>query len=145
MKVLSEIKIHRTNESMIVKDIETATHNCFEYVRLKLFISEFKEIVKLNRQAHVVNNLRVKFFMRMNILESKEIILNLRRRKMTLTLCENVKVDIKITSIAMNATSINRVILTERLVSISAKFIVSVSIKMKETLFDRDFLSTASG
>ncbi len=140
MKVLSEIKIHRTNESIIVKSIETATHNCFEYVRLKLFISESKEIIKLSRQAHVVNNLRVKFLMKMNILESKEIILNLRRRKMTLTLCDNVKVDIRITTIAMNVTSINRVILIERLVFISAKFIVSVSIRMKKTLLDRDFL-----
>jgi hypothetical protein len=139
-KILFESKIHRIEGSVIVRDIDIATHNCSEYVHLKLFISEFKKTTRLIRQAHVVNNLRAKFLMKMNILESEKIVLNLSRRKMILTLCENVEINIRITSIAVNIKSVNRVILTKQLVSVSTKFIVSVSIRMKRILSDRDFL-----
>jgi hypothetical protein len=141
-KTLLSVKIFHTDSSVTIRNIEIVTHNCFEYVHLKVFILESKRIAKLNRQAHVVDNLRAKFLMNMNILEPKEIILNFRRRKMTLSSCENLKVDIRITSksITLNITSVNQIILTERLVSIFAKFVVTVSIKMKSTLSDRDFL-----
>ncbi len=138
MKILSLIKIHHADVAIKVRDIETATHNCFEYVHLKLFIPDFKEIAKLFRQAHVVNNLRAKFFMSMNILKSEEIILDISRRRMILSLCENLKIVIRVTS--KLESRINRVIFAERLIIISSKSVVSVSIKMKESLFDRDYL-----
>ncbi len=83
-----------------IRDIETITHNCSKYVDLKLYILDIlkheniKKIVKLTRHAHIVNNLRVKFLMRMNILESEEMILNIFRRKIILSLCENLKTNI---------------------------------------------------
>jgi hypothetical protein len=100
--------------------------------------SAIKKIVKLTRQTHVVDNLRVKFLMSMNILDSEKIVLNISRRRMILILCENLKVIIHITS--KLKSRINRIILVEHLVIISAKSVVSISIKMKESLFDRDFL-----
>ncbi len=144
VQVLLTAKILHFGGSVTIRDIETVTHDCFEYVHLNLFISGFKEIVKLSRQTHVVDNLRAKFFMSMNILESEEVILNLCRRKMTLSLCENLKVDIKITlkTNTANVNSVDRIVLAERLISISAKFVASVSIRMKnkKTLSNRDYL-----
>jgi hypothetical protein len=145
LKVLSNIKIHQTKNSVIVREIEIATHNCFEYVSLELLISNCtkisfsNEIEKLTRQAHVVNNLRAKFLMSMNILRFEEMILNISRRKLIMSLYENLETNIQMTS-KIDKKRIDSIILTERLVSISAKFIAFVSIRMKDTLFERDYL-----
>ncbi len=139
MKLLSSVKIYHIDVAITVQDIDIVTHNCFEYVHLKLFISESIEIVKIMRQAHVVNNLRVKFLMNMNILESKKIILNISRRKMILSLCEKLEVSIRVTS--KHESKVNRVILVERLVIISAKSIATVSTRMRDkSLLERDYL-----
>jgi hypothetical protein len=139
MKILSHIKIHHVDDSVKIRDIDIAVHDCFEYIVLKIFISEFKEIAKLTRQAHVVNNLRAKFFMSMNILESEKMILDIFRQKMILFLCENLEIDIRITS--KLDSKINRVILAERLVTVSARTIASVLIRMKSKIVsDRNYL-----
>ncbi len=139
------VKIHNTDESITIRDIEIAIHNCFEYVKLKLYIldtlkfSNVKKIVKLTRYAHIVNNLRVKFLMKMNILEFEEIILNISRRKMILSLCENLNVNIRIIS-KLNS-KVNRIIFAERFVTISVRTIVTVLIKMKNKIVsNRDYL-----
>jgi hypothetical protein len=129
---------------MTVRDIEIATHNCFEYVYLKLFIlentrkSRSNEIAKLTRQIHVVNNLRAKFLMSMNILEFEQIILNIFRRKMILSTCDNLKIDIQMIS-NQESRRINRIILIEKLIIVSIRSVVSISIKMKESISDRDY------
>jgi hypothetical protein len=139
MKILSEILIHHVESSITVRDIDIATHNCFEYVHLKLFISEFKDIAKLSRQAHVVDNLRAKFLMNMNILDFEEIILDISRRKMIFSLCENTEVNIRITS-KLESFEMNRIVLIEKLIFISSKFIISIFIKMKDkSLSERNY------
>ncbi len=132
-KSLSSMKIFHIDDSMTIKEIETITHNCFEYVHLKFFISEFKNIAKLSRQAHVVDNLRAKFFMNMNILELEKIILDISRRKMMFSLCENTEINIRITS-KLESIEMNRIVLIKRLIFISSKFIVFIFIKMKDNL-----------
>ncbi len=145
MKILPEILIHHVENSVTVRDIDIATHNCFEYVTLELFISGYirnprsKDIAKLTRQAHVVDNLRAKFLMSMNILESEKVILNIFRRKMILSLCESLKVNIRV--ISKLDSRMKRVILAERLVTVSIRTIVAVFIRMKnKTVSERDYL-----
>jgi hypothetical protein len=128
-----------------MRDIDIATYNCFEYVTIELFIfnyirnSRSKDIAKLTRQTHVVNNLRVKFLMNMNILESKKMILNISRRKMILSLCENLKIDIRV--ISKLDSRMKRIILAKRFVTVSIKTIVAVFIKMKNKIVsERDYL-----
>jgi hypothetical protein len=134
-QIVFNVKIHNIDESITVRDIEIAIHNCFEYVKLKLYISDtlkfsnVKEIVKLTRYAHIVNNLRVKFLMKMNILEFEKVILNISRRKMILSLCENLNVNIRITS-KLNS-KMNQIIFAERFVIISIKTIVTIFIKWR--------------
>jgi hypothetical protein len=138
-EILSSVKTFHTDDSMTIRDIEIVTHNCFEYVHLKLFISEFKNIVKLSRQAHVVDNLRAKFFMSMNILRFEEIILDISRRKMIFSLCENTEVNIRITS-KFESSEMNRIVLIEKLIFILSKCIISILIKMKDkNLSERDY------
>jgi hypothetical protein len=77
MKIISQVKIHHMNASIKVRDIDIVVYNCFEYIVLKMFFSEFKEIAKFIRQTHVVNNLKAKFLMNMNILRFEEIIIDI--------------------------------------------------------------------
>jgi hypothetical protein len=137
-KVLSQMKIQHVDITIKIREINTVIHNCSEYVLLEIYISEFKEIAKLTRQAHVVDNLRAKFLMSMNILEFEKVIIDISRRKLIFSLCENLKVNMRITS--KNESRMNKVILVERLVIISSKSVVSIFIKMKESFSDRDYL-----
>jgi hypothetical protein len=137
-KFLSSVKILHTDDFISVRDIEIVIHNCSEYVYLKLFISESFEIAKFSHQAHIVDNLRTKFLMNMNILEFEEIILDISRRKLILSLCENLKIFIRV--ISKSKFRINRVILVERFISVSAKSMISMSIKMKNSISDRDYI-----
>ncbi len=151
-QILSDVKIHHIENVITVQDIKTITHNCFEYVNLKLFIFEilkvatFKRIAKLTRYAHIVDNLRAKFLMRMNILRSKKIVLNIFKRKMILSLCENLKINIKIISHTLDAKALNkrmnRVIQSKQLIFISFRTMTIVLIKTRKTqiLSDRDYI-----
>jgi hypothetical protein len=77
--------------------------------------------------------------MKINILESKKAILNISQRKMILSLCENLKIFIRVT--LKLETRVNRVILVERLVIISTKSIATVSTRMRDKfLSERDYL-----
>ncbi len=127
-KFLSSTKIFHTDDFISVRDINIVIHNCFEYVHLELFISKFLEIVKFTHQAHIVDNLKAKFFMSMNILEFEEIILDISRRRLILSLCENLKIFIRV--ISKSKFRVNRVILVERLISVSAKSVISMSIHL---------------
>ncbi len=151
-QILSDVKIHHIKDVITVRDIKTITHNCFEYVNLKLFIFEtlrvvtFKRIAKLTRHAHIVNNLRAKFLMKMNILRSKKIVLDIFRRKMILLLCENLKINIRIISHTLDVKALdkrmNRVIQSKQLIFISFRTMTIVLIKTRKAqiLSDRDYI-----
>jgi hypothetical protein len=136
-KFLSSTKIFHIDDFISVRDIDIIIHNCSEYVQLKLFISKSFEIVKFTHQAYIIDNLKAKFLMNMNILKFEEIILDISRRRLILSLCENLKMFIRV--ISKSKFKINRVILVERFISISAKSMISISIKIKNSLFDRDY------
>jgi hypothetical protein len=137
-KYLSSTKIFHIDDFISFRDIDIVIHNCSEYVHLKLFISKFLEIVKFTYETYIVDNLKTKLLMNMNILELEEIILDILRRRLTLSLCENLKMFIRV--IAKSKFKINRIILVERFINISTKSVISMSIKMKNLLFNRDYL-----
>ncbi len=90
-----------------------------------------------------MNNLRAKFLMKMNILNFEEIVLNISRRKMILILCENLEIDMKITSksSAFFSHNVDRIVFFERLIFISIKSVASVLIRIKSaSLSERDYL-----
>lgn len=80
--------------------------------------------------------------MSMNILSLEKIILDLFRRKMILTLSENLEINVRIASKSFEIIhkSVNKIIVVERLIILSTKFIVSMFVKMIKVLFDRDYL-----
>jgi hypothetical protein len=147
MKILSEVKILQIDEFVTMRDIDIVIYNCSKYIILDLYIFDSKEIAKLTHQTHIVDNLRAKFLMSMNIFIFEEMILNISRRKLILSLCKNLEMNIRVTSKnsvnqieKIDQKQINRVILAERLISISAMFIITISMRTKKCLFERDYL-----
>ena len=75
---ISHDEIRTTTQFIRVRNIDFRQHDNLEYVKLKFYIRDKMIIDKsvtihFRREVHVVNNLKIKIFIDMNIIESKII------------------------------------------------------------------------
>jgi hypothetical protein len=127
-----------------VKDINEVFHECILYVILDLYLDDIFEKKKrrnhLCKKFHVVDDLRCKILIDMNILSSKQMRIDLISKSLFISTCRNLEIFIKI-ALKSNAR-IKRVVHSKDITIISSNSIVSVSIylKNKKLLSNRDFL-----
>jgi len=99
-----------------------------------------KVIVHIRYEIHLINNLKTNFFININILESKQIIIDILSRKLRFKSYKEVLVfcEIKI----KNNVRICQTICTTKKKIIFAKLITKIAIILKEknNLFKRNFL-----
>jgi hypothetical protein len=130
--------------SINVRDINEVFHECISYVILDLYLDDIFEKKKkrnhLRREFHVVDDLRCKILIDMNILSSEQMRIDLISKSLFISTCRNLEILIRI-ALKSNAR-IKRVVHSKDITIISLNFIVSVSIYLKDKkLFsDRDFL-----
>ena len=62
-----------------MKDINVNIHNVNEYVRLQIYLFDKNDIVKIKREFYIVDNLAVKAFADINIIKSKDMILDIEK------------------------------------------------------------------
>ena len=61
-----------------MKEIKNKKHEASEYIKIKIYLlSKNKIITLIKREFHVVNNLIIKTFIKIDIIKLKDIILNL--------------------------------------------------------------------
>ena len=139
-KLLFDENVIKMTVSINVKNIENVHKKCDIYVFFDLYLNGeskntfFREYFR--REVHVVKNLKCKFFFEMNILEAKQIIINLINKIMMIFTCRNLIVFIKI-AFKSNAR-IRRVIHFKNQAVISFKSITQISIYMKNKLLSDD-------
>ena len=102
LKQLSNCKIHTVSFSITVRGIETTQHSFSNYIILKLWISDqgFDDsfMTFITRKIHIVDGLRVNMLIDMNIQVSKEMVIDLFRRKLTVDSCSEFFAFIEIIS-----------------------------------------------
>jgi hypothetical protein len=135
MKILSYIKIHHVNDLIKIRDIDINVHDCFEYIMLKTNS-------KKSRNSHVKRTSWIIYERNVSWVwifwNLKKWFFNIFRQKMILFLCENLKINLRITS--KLDSKMNRIILSKRLVTISSRTIASMLIKMKNKIvLNRDY------
>ena len=101
---------------------------------------EIQILIKFIRDIHIMNNLKANFLISMDILDFKDVIINISKKKIIFTKCENIAVFIQI--IIRNNVRIRRIVRSKRRQIISFKTIeiVGISLRDKDPLFDRDFI-----
>jgi len=99
-----------------------------------------KIIAHIRYEVHLINNFKAKFLISMNILKSKQVIIDISNRKLRFKFCKKnlILCEIK----ARDNVRIRRIVRTTKKKIILAKSIAKIAIILKEKneLFKRDFL-----
>ena len=144
-----KIEISKTQiqkcQSISLRRIEATKYIFDEWFLLNIFLREKNEInqsiiIHLKREIHLIDNLKIKFLMSMNILRVEQIIVNLSNKKLRFDVCENVTVSCEIK--ARDSVRIRRIVRISRKQSISTRTTTAifVALKRKSSLSKRDFL-----
>ena len=139
-KILFNETIIKMIVSINVKNITNVHKECDIYVFLNLYLNdESKSIFSreyFRREIHVIKDLKCKFFLEMNILKAKQIIINLINKIMIIFTCKDLIVSIKI-ALKSNAR-ICRVIHFKNQAVIFFKSMTQISIYMKNKSLSDD-------
>lgn len=87
--VILNLYVRQTNKSIVVRDIDDKIHLSSNYELINLFIKDLNNnnrvvIVKIVREVHVVNDLKIKMLIEINILKSENVVINLNLKKLRL-------------------------------------------------------------
>ncbi|SLM34772.1 probable transposable element [Lasallia pustulata] len=143
-ETLPKTKILRVDRPIGVRGIGSTRYSSDEYVILDVFldgtINDAPAQAHMRREAHVVDSLKAKFLMGVDILAPERICLNLSEGKMVVRSCKDLVALIQIT--AKDNVRVRRIVRTEKRLVIppSSVYKVLVEVRGRMPLPDRDFL-----
>ena len=90
---LLKIFIFRINKSIRVRDIDTIWHDIFEYIMIDFYVFKMTIVdtfVKTHfiREIHLIDNLSTKIFIEINVITSKEMIIDVDKQTVTINSCD---------------------------------------------------------
>ena len=84
----SDAKISCTAKSIIVREIDKARYASLEYIRANIFLvdklEEKPSIIRISRDIHLIKDLDLKILIEINILESKDAIIDISAERLRL-------------------------------------------------------------
>ena len=108
--------IKKFKKFIIVKNIDIVKHIIDDYLLLFIYIKKQIDdqfvVVHFRREIHVINNLKIKLLLKINVMSSKRIIIDLNQRQFFIKNCQNLTIKLKI--IVKNNVKIRRVIKIEK-------------------------------
>ncbi len=144
ISTLSKAIITKMSALINVRDINNALHQSSSYVMLDLYLDDItierKARDHIRREFHLVNELKCKLLMRLNIMISEKMIINLTNKSLITFTCENLTIFIKINS--KSNLRIRRIVHSKKSIVISSNSIVSIFtyLRRKRLSANRDFL-----
>ena len=77
-KTHSTIKVKKISTLITIKEINSNKHEVSEYIRIKIYFSNKNKItILIKREFYIIDNLTTKTLIKINIIKSKDIILDL--------------------------------------------------------------------
>jgi hypothetical protein len=103
-------------------------------------VNETKTRNHIKRKFHLVDELKCKLLMSLNIMMSKEMIINLTNKSLIISTCENLMISIRIN--LKSNSRIRRIIHSKKSIKISSNSIINIFtyLRKKKLSFNRDFL-----
>ena len=75
---------------MTMRDIDVNMHNVNEYVKLQMYLSNKNDIARVKKKFHIVDNLAIKTLIDIDIIKSKDMILDIKKNVIIIDLCKNI-------------------------------------------------------
>jgi regulatory protein YycI of two-component signal transduction system YycFG len=85
--------------SLTIKNIDVNVHEIKKYVNFSIYLSskyDFITLIEIDRKIHLMKNLKANMLKNNDILESKEIIINVQKKNTIIRNCQNLIIDVKI-------------------------------------------------
>ena len=139
---LSELTIIKMTSSLRMRDVNVIKHETDEYIIVSIYLSEINEfdnqvLAVIIKELHLINDLRVKMLIKNDILESKDIFINISQKQTFIDSCK-VKVEIYV---KQRDDYVRRKILIKKVITVSSHFEVIIFIRASSVLSqNRDFL-----
>ena len=135
LTTISHDEIRTTTQFIRVRNINFRQHDNSEYVKLKFYIRDKTIIDKFvtihfRREMHVVNNLKIKFFIDINIIESKIIDMLMSNNILHIENCDVIA--FIIIKFKNNDERINRIVRVITIVIISFHFTITITMKFRD-------------
>ena len=135
LTTVSHDEIRTTTQSIRVRDIDFRQHDNSKYVKLKFYIRDKTIIDKsatihFRREMHVVNDLKIKILIDINIIESEIIDVLMNNNILHIESCDVIA--FIIIKFKNNDEQINRIIRVITIVIISSHFTITIIVKFRD-------------
>jgi hypothetical protein len=144
LATILKTKVMKMSISINVKEIENILHKCDICLMLDLYLDDVSNESKvrehIHKEFHVIDDLKCKLLMKLNIITSEEMIINLIDKSLLISTCENLVILIRIN--LKSNSRIRRIVHNKISVVISSNSIVSILIYLREKKLssNKDFL-----
>ncbi len=127
-------KVRKLAFSISIRDIENKIHNLNEYILMNDFIKETlsnntSAVAFLQRKVYLMNDLKMKMLIDIDILSSKRIQLNLNARILQIDSCQDIIVKINI--VTRKEINLKRIVRSRGKIIVSSHVFLKISIKVK--------------
>ena len=75
---------------MMMRDININIYNVNEYVKLQMYLFDKNDITKIKKEFYIVDDLAVKALIDINIIKSKDMILDIKKNVMIIDLYKDI-------------------------------------------------------
>ncbi len=99
LKRLSKAHIHLMISFLTVREIDANVHETKKYVNFSIYLSsknDSKKMIEIHREMHLVEDLKVNMLIENDILESEDIIIDIQEKKIAISSCQNMIIEVKI-------------------------------------------------
>ena len=76
---------------IIIKNIDVNIYNVNEYIKLQMYLFNKNYIIKIKRDFYIVDDFVIKAFVEINIMKSKNIILDIEKNVIIIDLYKNIQ------------------------------------------------------
>jgi hypothetical protein len=91
-----KIEIRKIFIIIKIRGLGSSKYDADEYTVVSIYILNKDGVILITRELYIVNNLSAKIFIGVDIIKSKDIILNTRKNLIIITLYGNLKIPVSI-------------------------------------------------
>ena len=152
LSIISHDEIKKIVTSIKIRDIEAREHDSSKYVELNFYLNdtlanedqidaidvEHSTIAHFKREVHVMNDLRAKLLIDIDILDLEVMIVDLDKRQLIIESCDDVIVSLSLKS---RDEKIDRVIRVKDMITVSSHITMIVLVRYRDKVVssDRDY------
>jgi hypothetical protein len=139
LKRLSKAHIHLMISFLTVREIGVNVHETKKYVNFSIYLSskDDKNMTEIHRKMHLVEDLKANMLIENDILESKEIIIDIQEKKVIISSCQNMIIEVKI---HQKESFVRRNVINQFVSVISLDFYAKILYKIRDLSTNRNFL-----